>query len=337
LSIEEYAMTPDVFAEWLRRQGYHVVRTPSSYWVQVGPRIYQAFPYHRHITPPPAELDQLLRQNRAFGLRYSTTSDQSDGMMSYHVVYEGPEYPLNSLSKKARYDVRKGLKSASVEPISWARLAGEGWALRAETLERQGRDGAESRIWWERLCHSAEDLPGFEAWAAIARGNLVASLVAFSCGNCCSILYQQSSTEYLRNGVNNALTYIFSSEVLRHPGITQIFYGLQSLDAPPSVDEFKFRMGYMAKPVRQRVVFHPWLTPFFNRASHTVTRQLLHWRPDNPMLAKAEGMLRFYLEGKRPLAEQDWPECLAGRKAEWLKGAGTEAADSLVEEATADA
>jgi len=96
---------------------------------------------------------------------------------------------------------------------------------------------------------------------------------------------------------------------------------LHSLDAPASVDEFKFRMGYTAKPVRQQVVFHPWLAPVFNRASHAVVKQLLHRYPDHPTLAKAEGMLRFYLEGKRPLNEQNWPECLTHRKKELLKNA----------------
>jgi hypothetical protein len=70
-------------------------------------------------------------------------------------------------------------------------------------------------------------------------------------------------------------------------------------------------MGYTARPVRQRVVFHPWLSPLFNRASHTAIRQALRLRPGSPSLAKAEGMLRFYLEGQRPLHEQHWPECLS--------------------------
>jgi hypothetical protein len=33
-------------------------------------------------------------------------------------------------------------------------------------------------------------------------------------------------------------------------------------------------------------------------------------RPDSPALAKAESMVRFYREGRRPLAEQAWPAAL---------------------------
>jgi len=30
----------------------------------------------------------------------------------------------------------------------------------------------------------------------------------------------------------------------------------------------------------------------------------------NYTLGKTEGMLRFYLQGRRPLDEQNWPECM---------------------------
>jgi hypothetical protein len=77
------------------------------------------------------------------------------------------------------------------------------------------------------------------------------------------------------------------------------------------VDEFKFRMGYTAKPVRQRVVFHPWLRPLFNSASHTVLKAGLRLNPGNPTLSKVEGILRFYLQGRLPISRQTLPPPLA--------------------------
>jgi len=304
-------MNAEVFAEWMRRQGHLVIRTASGHWAQVGPRIYQAFPFHDLIAPGEGELDRLLLDHQAIGLRFSLPWDAKQGVASYHVVYAGERYALDDLSKKARFDVRKGLRIANVEPISFPRAARDGWALRAETLARQGRSAAETKEWWQRLCHSADGLAGFETWAAISEGRLVASLIAFTCDDYCSILYQQSRTEFLSMGVNNALVSVFSREVLERPGIDRIFYGLHSLDAPPSVDRFKLRMGYAAKPVRQRVVFHPWLRPLVNRASHAVLARLVRWQPRNPTLTKAEGMVRFYLEGRRPLCAQNWPELLS--------------------------
>ncbi|MBN1430543.1 MAG: hypothetical protein JXB07_19385 [Anaerolineae bacterium] len=308
-------MNLGIFAEWLCHQGHLVVQTSSGYWVEVGPHIFQAFPYHWLIKPSSVELQTLFFEHKAVGLRYSTLWDAPEGIASYHVVFERREYPLASLPKKARHDVQRGMKTATIEPISFSRLAEEGWELRLETLQRQGRETAESQSWWQQLCLSADDLPGFETWAAIVEGQLAASLIAVTCDDCCSILYQQSRTGYLSLGVNNALAFVFTNEVLRRPGPPWLFYGLHSLDAPASVDEFKFRMGYTAKPVRQRVVFHPRLAPFFNRASHMLVKGCRAVLPDNPLLAKAEGMMRFYLDGKLPMEQQphlkSLPICLS--------------------------
>ena len=167
-------MSADIFMEWLGSQGLRVTQTASSYWVEAGPRVYQAFPYHQVIQPEDAELQHVLRENKALGLRYSAPLRSDEGMVSYHVTYEESDYSLDSLPKKARYDVRKGRRYAIVEPISFTRLSIEGWNLRLETLQRQGRLGRESQTWWRNLCKSAEGLPGFEAWAAIVEGELAA-------------------------------------------------------------------------------------------------------------------------------------------------------------------
>lgn len=307
-------MDSKIFAEWLHRQGRRVLQTESSYWVEVSPRIFQSFPYHHIISPSSLELNNLLKKHAAIGLRYSTDWDAPIGIASYHVIFTRREYSIMSLPKKARYDVQCGMAAASIEPISFSRLGSEGWLLRTDTLKRQSRVGTETLRWWQNLCKSAEGLSGFEAWAAIVNGQLAASLIAFTCDDCCSILYQQSRTEYLKLGVNNALTFVFTSEILRRPEQQWIFYGLHSLDAPPSVDEFKFRMGYAAKQVRQRVFFHPAIDPVINAASYNMMQQISRWLPHNPTITKAEGMFRFYLEGQRPLSQQTWPECLIEHK-----------------------
>jgi hypothetical protein len=310
-------MNAEIFAEWLRRQGYQVVRTPSSYWYEAGSRVYQAFPYHRVIQPTEQELSELLRRQRAIALRYSTPVTAAQGKVSYHVVSEVP-YELESLPRRARQNVRRGLKYARIELISLARLATEGWRMRLDSLNRQGRTGAESQAWWQRLCLSAEDLPGFEAWGALHNGQLVASFLAFSYDDCYTFPYQQSASSALKNRVNNAIFYEVTHQALQRPGISRAFFCLQSLDAPCSVDEFKFRMGFTAEPVRQRVVFHPWLAPFFNKASYAVVKHILDRQPENVALAKAEGMIRFYLEGRRPPTRQELPDCLAPRRRELL-------------------
>ena len=310
-------MNAEYFAEWMDRQGVRTLRTASSYWCEASPRVYQAFPYHWLIQPSEQELASLFRDHGALALRYSSSPGAAEGKLSYHVVCEGG-YALEDLPRQARQNTKRGLKYATVETIPFERLAEEGWPLRQDSLARQGRAGAEDQAWWRRLCHSAQDVPGFEAWGALHDGELVASFVGFTCDDWYLLPYEQSATSHLSFRVNNAIFYAVAHEVLQRSGMRSVFFCLQSLDAPCTVDEFKFRMGFSARPVRQRVVFHPRLAFLFNGASQRAVARLAHRFPQRPALAKAEGMMRFYVEGKRPVADQDWPESLLDRRPELL-------------------
>ncbi len=318
-------MNPEIFAEWLRRQGTHVVRSTSSYWYKAGPGIYQAFPFHWIINPEEKELSEVIRRNKALGLRYSTSLENSMGKISYHVMWEDSSYDLALLPLKARYDTRKGLEYSPIQRITINRLETEGWQLRQETIARQGRLKAESESWWRGLCKAAEDLPGFEAWGAIHENKLVSSLLAYTMDDCYTFLYMQSATSHRKYGINNAILYHATTEALKRQGISRVFVGHESLDAPESVDRFKLRMRFQIIPVRQRVMFHPKLSPLINPVSYAGLRVLMRMIPGNPVLTKAEGMLRFYLQGCLPLDKQSWPEALTVARAGY---SGSDTGDS---------
>jgi hypothetical protein len=303
---------------WFQKQGCRVVLSKSSGWVEFATGVFQAFPYHWVISPSEEEILNMLNTNRLIALRYSTPLASSCGQVSYHVVYEKSSYPLSSLHKKVRHDIAKGLKYATYEPVPVRRLAFEGWELQHDTLVRQGRQNAQTRETWERTCIAAEGIPGFQSWGAIHNGELVATLLSFTQEDTVCIFFQQSKTDHIRFGVNNALTYVFTQESLQRPGIQCIFYGLHSLDAPPTVDQFKIRMGYTAKAVRQRIVFHPNLQPFINPVSYSIIQKIRYLRPNSYTLSKAEGAFRFYLQGKLSLSRQKWPEVLEEQKIELL-------------------
>jgi hypothetical protein len=308
-------MNADIFAEWLRRQGNRVVCTPSSYWYEAAARVYQAFPYHWVIDPSEEEIASLLLHNGAIGLRYSTPLNSNFGRISYHAVIERQTYTLEGLGRGTRQNVRTGLRNCTVRPISFECLAEDGWRLEKDTVDRQGRHSPFTEESWRNRCQAASDLPGFEAWGAFAGEALAATLLAFRMEDCYTLISQQCDREFLNARANNALTFTVTSEALSRPEIRMIFYTLHSLDAPPSIDEFKFRMGYVPRPVRQRVVFHPWAAPFLGQWSTKVIRIFRRKQQSDGSLAKAEGMLQFYLEGLRPLSEQTWPDCLEGFKA----------------------
>jgi hypothetical protein len=267
-------MNAEIFSEWLRRQGHHVVHTASSYWYDAGPRVFQAFPYQWLIQPSTSELRKLMIGHGAAALRYSTPLEAPGGALSYHVVLTEP-YGLQTLRAQARNGVRRGLECCTIECIPFERLAEEGWSLQQDTLDRQGRCGSMTQSEWQRICRAADGLPGFEAWGAIVDGELAASVLIARIDDAFDVPYAQSHRKFLSKHVNNALFYTVSRELLARPGVCEIFFCLQSLDAPESVDEFKFRMGLQAKPVRQRIVFHPLLAPFAKEFGHSIIARLL--------------------------------------------------------------
>ena len=306
-------MNAETFAEWVRRQGHRVYRTKSSYWYDAGPRVLQAFPYHWLITPDKKECNELMLKHGIIALRYSTPLEAPAGMVSYHIVLQ-PPYSLDGLKTQTRNGIKRGLEHFQISQISFERLATEGWALQYDTLARQDRLRSMNQGEWQKLCRSAEGLPGFEAWAASASGKLAAAVIVCRIEDVFDVPYAMSRTCCLRDHVNNALFYSVSCNLLNREGISHIFFTVQSLDAPANVDEFKFRMGFESRAVRQRVDFHPFLSPFVTPRLHNWIQRLLKRDLSNPFLAKAEGMLHFHVEGKRPLAEQTWPECVAGQK-----------------------
>ncbi len=191
-------MNPEIYAEWLRRQGRKVVRTASSYWYSEAFGVYQAFPYHWLIEPSPPELRHLMLRHRAVALRYSMPADCGAGSARYHVVYAGADYDFDTLSSWARKNVRRGLRECIIGPISFARYIEEGWALRVDTLARQGRKLKESKSEWQRQYATAADLEGFEIWSAQVGGRLAATVVIFRMEDWYYMVYQQCHRDYLR-------------------------------------------------------------------------------------------------------------------------------------------
>lgn len=314
-------MNAETFAEWMRRQGRRVYRTESSYWYEAGPRVLQAFPYHWVIAPRREEIRKLMMDHGVAAVRFSAPLNYQEGKASYHIVLH-PPYHMDMLKSQARNGVKRGLERFSIERTSFERLATEGWGLQSDTLQRQDRVRSMSRGEWEQLCRAAEDLPGFEAWAGISNGELAGLLIACQIDDVFNIPYCASLRRFLGDHINNAVFYEVSRNLLARKGVTNIFFTVQSLDAPPNVDEFKFRMGLKPKAVRQCVTFHPLLTPLANQTALTWTQKLLQRDPSNPLLAKAEGMLRFHVEGQRVLPAQPWPECLERRKERRVLVAG---------------
>ena len=312
-------MNSEVFAEWLRRQGHRVIRTENSYWFNQGPRVYQAFPYHWMIRPSDEELRSLLCDNYIIGARYSAPVDHQEGSISYHTICDDKGYSLMSVDGSSRSQVRRGLESCTVKPISLEQYAEEGWGIQQDTVSRQGRSISNLNESWRDMVLSAVGLEGFEVWGAIVKDRLAATVFFVQLDDCINLLFQQSLREYLPFKVNNALSFMVTQELINRPSVKLLHYGLHSLDAPASVDKFKLSMGYSIRPVRQRIILHPAIPRVIIPSANMILKGSSKLFPKNNTLCKTEGLLRFYTNGLLPIADQQLPELLVKRKEELIQ------------------
>lgn len=310
-------MNAEIFAEWMSRRGHRVFRTASSYWYEAGPHVLQAFPYHWLISPSEEEIHNLTVSHGIISVRYSALLNSPVGKISYHIILHNP-YNVEMLRPQVRNDVEHGLDHCRVERISFERLATEGWTLQRDTLDRHRRLKSMTREEWEQLCHSASDLPGFETWAAFSEGELAAAVIICQINDTWCMPYTLSHGNFLKDHVNDALFFTVSCNLLSRENAEGIFLTVQSLDDPSAVGDFELRMGLVPRPVRQIVDFHPWFRPLATTATHKLCKSLLQINHQASVLTKAEGMLRFYIEGRQPIMKQHLPTCLlsGGEKAD---------------------
>lgn len=302
-------MNPAVFAEFLERQGHTITRTESCYWYNAQPGFYFYFPYHRLINPSEAELKNLQRGRLFIGARFFIPPTDTE-RNSYLLVCDDKNYSLESVDAKyARRQTRRGLEHFEIRPVDFRDLAVSGLPLVHDTLERQGRDlNAWDAAHWRAYCLAADGLQGFEAWGAYHDDRLAAFMITFLMEDHFTILHHSSATEFLPLYCNNALVYSVTRQKLSDPHISCVFYGPESLDAPESLDKFKYRMGFTTRPMVQKMVFHPLVKPLINPLSQKVVRWAASKNPGSDLWRKLDGIIDFYRQTKREMEvtyEQD--------------------------------
>jgi hypothetical protein len=294
---EEQVVRPDGFAEFLSRQGHHIVKTESCFWYDARPGFYFYFPYHKLITPCAEELRGILWGRRCFGARYFTSMDHV-GKESFSIVCSDKNYDITSVDAHyARRQTRRGLENFSIRQIDFKELAKIGISLNNDTLTRQGRDpNTHEEKRWQIYCSAADGLEGFEAWGAFSGDDLASFIVTFQMEDHFTILHHSSATKYLPSYPNNALVFYVTKLKLALPEVDTVSYGPQSLDAPESLEIFKFRMGFQKRPMKQTIVFNPLVKPFINSFSYKAIQGLSTFRPKSDVFRKLEGIVRLYRE-----------------------------------------
>ncbi|MFQ5664903.1 MAG: hypothetical protein ACE5I7_00575 [Candidatus Binatia bacterium] len=287
-----------MYARFLQATGHRVVSTRSAYWYDASRGFFLSAPAHRLYEPADDEVRVVLRQPLCLGVRFATPLHGS-GKLSYQIVCDDQKYGLEGLTGNVRSKVRRGLKRCEVGPVALPVIATAGRRAHQDTLARQGRDGGLRGESWHRFWAAAAGTAGVEGWGAWRGDVLAAFLVTVTFDDSVEFLLARSRTDELAAYPNNALIFYVAEEMLVRRHVREITFGLESLEPVAPLDEFKLGMGFRRRPLRQKVVFRPFVRALLRQAP---VRALVHrWSDRHGSAAvfwrKAAGLLRFAEEG----------------------------------------
>ncbi len=257
-----------VFYEFYRNAGFKVYTSHSGEWCELQPRMLISIPYHRLINPTKEELDHLLKVSGAWGVRFPTDIS-NHGFISKVEICEDFGYDLQFLEHKFRNRVVKGEKYCEIRPVSIPELKKEGYRLNLCTLKRQNRNDPKANMeYWHRICDGLAKTNGVNILGAYFKDQLAAYVVILESSSMTEMIIQNSDSELLKYCPNNLLTYYVTWYYLtKRSNPIPICYGLGSLEETSSLDRYKKGMGYVMKPIKQRLYFRrgfrlflrPWL------------------------------------------------------------------------------
>jgi len=257
-------MSIETYKCFLEAIGHQVIAGPSGYWCDITRSFYMSIPPFRVISPDRTEINMLLHKHHAIGLKYCAPYDHV-GKRSAIYICQARHYDLKSLHPKMRNKVRQGLRNCAIRPITFEYLHDHGMPLNRDTFERQGRNDPtfSQPARWACLCKAVQQIEGAGAWGAFVGDQLAAYMITFVINGYGNILYQMSRTDLLASRANNALAFVATREMLASPGIQGVSYGQESIRNLAGLDEYKTRLGYEKRRVRQVVVLHPLVRPIF--------------------------------------------------------------------------
>ena len=283
------------YREFLSRIGYHVIKSDSGCWFNLGPAFYENIPPFATINPAEDEVLELVLRHRMMGIKYCTATDDA-GKPSFFYVCKDKAYDLSSIQPRMRNTVRRGLKKCQVCQIDFEYLQAHGLPLNRDTLARQQRaDPIFSQAGqWQRFCQAANQIEGALTWGAFVGNELAAYMVAFVIDGYGNYLHQMSRTDLLESHANHALTYFATKELLSCSSISGVIHGQESVRDLAGIDAYKVRMGYERQPIYCVVKLHPVVkSVMLSRAGQVALKGIRHLLPGNDFLLRASGIVNI--------------------------------------------
>jgi hypothetical protein len=252
-------MHSEQLARFYQLCGRHVELACDAFWANMNldSRLFMSVSHYATLKPDPDELDRMLRRASGIAARFPCEGPQGHQLGMY--VLRDRSYCLESLDRKRRNAVRRGLAACDIRPLDPDELARYALPLNIDSMNRQGRMLPEfcDLKWWAKVVEAVRRVPAIRTTGAFIGGQLAAYAIEVVEDGWVSGLHQFSKTEFLPYCPNHALDYWLARRAMSEPGILAISNGPVPLVRDPGLHLYKTRLGYEVLPQQLAVHFRP--------------------------------------------------------------------------------
>jgi hypothetical protein len=239
----------------------------------------------------------LLRHGRAGLLSFLLEPDEHHPANGWLYVCHDQSYTLGKLANEVRRHVRRAQGSLRIEPIGWRTLLAHGFSAYNDTRARLGLSDGSLTHFGERF-NAFASYPGHYAVGAWKGETLVAFVTLIVVDDWVAMEGSFSANAALALRPNNGLAHYVLDYFLVKQKCATVTFGASSIQESSQhsgLHDFKVRIGFEAKPVHRAFILRAALRPLANGITLWLIKTALRFRPGNPYLSKAVGVLNYIL------------------------------------------
>jgi hypothetical protein len=285
------------YAAALAAEGVTVVPGSSGcYWVgNVCGSLFRE-PTSCLAPPQPGEVRRALWKARAPVATYILAPSDEHPANAWLYVCENQKYRLEDLGYAARRDIRRAMRQLRFEFIDAATLLARGAKAFCDTQKRLGLSDGTPEV-FRRDHEPFGRNPAMQIAAAWAEGFL-AAFATVQAVDAWADIGVYAADDHLSSCPVNGLIHFALNHYLVERKFRGVGYGLSSIQEASkaaTLDRFKKKAGFEARPVHRAFVLHPLVRPLANRLTLCGLRLCTRLRPSSRRWRKATGLLATYL------------------------------------------
>jgi hypothetical protein len=287
------SITASEYVEALHKRGIRAFLGQGRVFWLVSERIgLGRYPESCFDLPLPGELRKLFWRSGRVVANYLLPVDDAHPANAVLYLCTDRGYHLEALSAQARRNARRAQRAFRFEFLDSDMLLAHGATAYCDTRARVGlSDGTVDAF--QGYTASLLATAGYKFVGAWSGDQLAAYMWILMVDDWASI-GAYAANDFLRSCPNEGLINFILDYCLAQGRCREVIYGLSSIQETArssSLDYFKKKVGFEARPVHRAFAFHPLVRPLINPLSNWALRGCVKLFPQSRMLRKASGVL----------------------------------------------